>query len=154
MKLIESKLPFDSITVMVQTEVAERLAAGAGKKNCGAITAAIDYYGSAKMLFTVSADRFMPPPKVTSSVVRIDLWKDKPIKPIDEALFFRTVKAAFEQRRKTLPNSLMTGFSEISKERMTEIIVECGLKPDIRGEKLTVADFCALSDLIYKELNQ
>ena len=153
MKLIESKLPFDSITVMVQTEVAERLAAGAGKKNCGAITAAIDYYGDAKLLFTVSADRFMPPPKVTSSVVRIDLWKDKPIKPLDEPTFFRTVKAAFEQRRKTLPNSLMTGFSEISKERLTEIVVACGLKADVRGEKLTVADFCALSDLLFRELN-
>ena len=154
MKLIESKLPFDSITVMVQTEVAERLAAGAGKKNCGAITAAIDYYGKAEMLFTVNADRFMPPPKVNSSVVRINLWKEKPIVPIDEALFFRTIKAAFEQRIKTLPNSLMTGFSEISKERLTEIIIECGHKPDIRGEKLSVADFCALSDAIYKELNQ
>jgi 16S rRNA (adenine1518-N6/adenine1519-N6)-dimethyltransferase len=154
MKLIESKLPFDSITVMVQTEVAERLAAGAGKKNCGAITAAIDYYGDAKLLFTVSADRFMPPPKVNSSVVRIDLWKDKPVKPIDEALFFRTVKAAFEQRRKTLPNSLQTGFSEISKERLTEIIVSCGHRPDVRGEKLSVSDFCALSDSIYKELNK
>ncbi len=153
MKLIESKLPFDSITVMVQTEVAERLAAGAGKKNCGAITAAIDYYGDAKLLFTVSADRFMPPPKVTSGVVRIDLWKEKPIKPIDEELFFRTVKAAFEQRRKTLPNSLSTGFPEIPKERLTELITACGHKPDIRGEKLTVADFCALSDLIYKELH-
>ncbi len=153
MKLIESKLPFDSITVMVQTEVAERLAAGAGGKNCGAITAAIDYYGHAEMLFTVSADRFMPPPKVNSSVVRIDLWKDKPIKPIDEALFCRTVKAAFEQRRKTLPNSLATGFPEISKERLSEIIVSCGHRADIRGEKLTVADFCALSDAIYKELN-
>lgn len=152
MKLIESKLPFDSITVMVQTEVAERLAAGAGKKNCGAITAAIDYYGHAEMLFTVNADRFMPPPKVNSSVVRIDLWKEKPIVPIDEVLFFRTIKAAFEQRRKTLPNSLSTGFPEISKERLTEIITECGHKPDIRGEKLTVADFCALSDAIYHEL--
>lgn len=152
MKLIESNLPFDSITVMVQTEVAQRLAAGAGKKNCGAITAAIDYYGHAEMLFTVNADRFMPPPKVNSSVVRIDLWKDKPVKPIDEALFFRTIKAAFEQRRKTLPNSLQTGFPEISKERLTEIIISCGHKPDIRGEKLTVEDFCALSDSIYKEL--
>ena len=154
MKLIESNLPFDSITVMVQTEVAQRLAAGAGNKNCGAITAAIDYYGRAEMLFTVSADRFMPPPKVNSSVVRIDLWKDKPIKPIDEALFFRTVKAAFEQRRKTLPNSLQTGFPEISKERLTEIVVNCGHKPDIRGEKLTVKDFCTLSDSIYKELSK
>ena len=154
MKLIESKLPFDSITVMVQTEVAERLAAGAGNKNCGAITAAIDYYGEAKMLFTVSADRFMPPPKVTSSVVHIGLWKEKPVQPIDEPLFFRTIKAAFEQRRKTLPNSLSTGFPEISKERLTEIIVSCGHKPDIRGEKLTVADFCNLSNKIYEEMNK
>ena len=154
MKLIEAKLPFDSITVMVQTEVAERLAAGAGNKNCGAITAAIDYYGEAKMLFTVSTDRFMPPPKVTSSVVHIDLWKEKPVQPIDEPLFFRTIKAAFEQRRKTLPNSLSTGFPEISKERLTEIIVSCGHKPDIRGEKLTVADFCNLSNKIYEEMNK
>ena len=154
MKLIESKLPFDSITVMVQTEVAERLAAGAGKKNCGAITAAIDYYGQANMLFTVNADRFMPPPKVNSSVVRIDFWKEKPIVPKDEALFFRTIKAAFEQRRKTLPNSLMTGFPEISKEKLTEIIIECGHKADIRGEKLSVADFCALSDAIYDVINE
>ena len=154
MKLIESKLPFDSITVMVQTEVAERLAAGAGNKNCGAITAAIDYYGEPKMLFTVSADRFMPPPKVTSSVVHIDLWKEKPVRPIDEPLFFRTIKAAFEQRRKTLLNSLSTGFPEISKERLTEIIVSCGHKPDIRGEKLTVADFCNLSNKIYEEMNK
>ena len=153
MKLIESDLPFDSITVMVQTEVAERLAAGAGKKNCGAITAAIDYYGKAEMLFTVSADRFMPPPKVTSSVVRIDLWKEKPVVPIDEDLFFRTIKAAFEQRRKTLPNSLATGFPEISKERLTQIITDCGHRADIRGEKLSVADFCALSNEIYRELN-
>ncbi len=152
MKLIESDLPFDSITVMVQTEVAERLAAGAGGKNCGAITAAIDYYGKAELLFTVSADRFMPPPKVTSSVVRIDLWKDKPIKPLNEAIFFRTIKAAFEQRRKTLPNSLLTGFPEIIKERLTEIILRCGHRADIRGEKLTVADFCALSDRIYEEI--
>lgn len=154
MKLIESKLSFDSITVMVQKEVAERLAAGAGNKNCGAITAAIDYYGDAKMLFTVSADRFMPPPKVNSSVVRIDLWKDKPVKPIDEELFFRTIKAAFEQRRKTLPNSLQTGFSEITKERLVEIVTSCGHRADVRGEKLTVEDFRALSDAIYNELHK
>ncbi len=153
MKLIESKLPFDSITVMVQHEVAQRLCAGAGKKNCGAITSAIDYYGQAELLFTVNADKFMPPPKVNSSVARIKLWKDKPIVPVDEGLFFRTIKAAFEQRRKTLPNSLSTGFPEISKDKLTEMIVACGHRPDIRGEKLTVADFCALSDLIYKELS-
>ena len=95
---------------------------------------------------------FSYPPKVTSSVARIELWKDKPVKPISEEMFFRTVKAAFEQRRKTLPNSLMTGFSEISKERLTEIVVECGHKPDIRGEKLTVSDLARLSDMLYREI--
>ena len=154
MKLIESKLPFESITVMVQSEVADRLCAGAGGKNCGAITAAIDYYGHAERLFVVNAERFMPPPKVNSAVAKITLYKDKPIVPKDEDMFFRTVKAAFEQRRKTLPNSLMTGFSEISKERLTEIIIECGHRPDVRGEKLTVADFCKLSDALYNEINK
>lgn len=154
MKLIESKLPFESITVMVQSEVADRLCAGAGGKNCGAITAAIDYYGHAERLFVVNAERFMPPPKVNSTVAKITLWKDKPIVPKDEAMFFRTVKAAFEQRRKTLPNSLMTGFSDIPKERLTEIIIECGHRPDVRGEKLTVADFARLSDKLYDEINK
>ena len=154
MKLIESKLPFESITVMVQSEVADRLCAGAGGKNCGAITAAIDYYGHAERLFVVNAERFMPPPKVNSAVAKITLWKEKPLVPKDENMFFRTVKAAFEQRRKTLPNSLMTGFSEISKERLTEIIVECGHRADVRGEKLTVADFCKLSDALYDEINK
>lgn len=154
MKLIESKLPFESITVMVQSEVADRLCAGAGGKNCGAITAAIDYYGHAERLFVVNAERFMPPPKVNSAVAKITLWKDKPLVPKDEDMFFRTVKAAFEQRRKTLPNSLMTGFSEISKERLTEIIIECGHRADVRGEKLTVADFCKLSDALYDEIHK
>ena len=153
MKLIESKLPFDSITVMVQTEVAERLSAGAGKKNCGAITAAIDYYGDAKMLFTVSADRFMPPPKVNSSVVRIDLWKDKPVKPIDEELFFKTIKAAFEQRRKTLPNALAAGFGELDKQTLTDVIVSCGHSADVRGERLSIEEFVALSDAIYEKIH-
>ena len=74
--------------------------------------------------------------------------------PLDEALFFRTVKAAFEQRRKTLPNALAAGFGEISKDRLTAIITECGHSPDIRGEKLTVEQFCELSDKIYKEINK
>lgn len=152
MKLLESRLPFESITVMVQSEVAERLCAGAGGKNCGAITAAVDYYGKSELLFTVNAQKFMPPPKVNSSVARITLWKDKPIKPLSEEMFFRTVKAAFEQRRKTLPNSLMTGFSEISKERLTEIITQCGYRADIRGERLTVAELSTLSDQLYLEL--
>ncbi len=154
MKLLECGLPFDSITVMIQSEVADRLCAGAGGRDCGAITAAIDYYGHAERLFTVHAERFMPPPKVNSAVVKINLWKEKPVVPINEDMFFRTVKAAFEQRRKTLPNSLCTGFPEISKERLTEIVVECGHRPDVRGERLTVENFKTLSDALYRELNK
>ncbi len=153
MKLLESELPFEYITVMIQSEVADRLCAAPGGKNCGAITAVLNYYGTPEKLFTVTADRFIPAPKVDSSVVRIKLHKEKPYKPADEKTFFRTIRAAFEQRRKTLPNALSAVFSEISKERITEIIVECGLDANIRGEKLSVADFTALSDKLYAEIS-
>lgn len=149
MKLLESRLPFDYITIMIQAEVADRLCAKAGSKDCGAITAVLSYYGEAEKLFTVTADNFMPPPKVNSSVVRIRLYKDKPYKPKSEELFFKVIKAAFEQRRKTLLNALSCGFPEIPKEKLAEIIEKAGHRPDIRGEKLDVEMFCALSDLIY-----
>lgn len=148
MKLLESGLPFDYITIMIQSEVADRLCAKAGSRDCGAITTVLSYYGEAEKLFTVSAGNFMPPPKVNSSVVRIKLYKEKPYKPKEEAIFFRTVKAAFEQRRKTLPNALASGFSELSKEALTALIVECGLSADIRGEKLDTMTFVTLSDKI------
>jgi len=152
MKLLESGLPFDYITVMIQSEVADRLCAKAGSRDCGAITTVLSYYGTAEKLFTVSAGNFMPPPKVNSSVVRIKLYKDKPYKPKDEAIFFRTVKAAFEQRRKTLPNALSAGFSELSKETLTALVVDCGLSADIRGEKLDTATFVALADKITEKI--
>ena len=148
MKLLESRLPFDYITIMIQSEVADRLCAKAGSKDCGAITAVLSYYGEAEKLFTVNADNFMPPPKVNSSVVRIKLYKDKPYKPKHEEIFFKVIKAAFEQRRKTLLNALSCGFPEISKEKLAEIIEKAGHRPDIRGEKLDVKMFCELSDLI------
>lgn len=153
MKLLESRLPFDYITIMIQAEVADRLCAKAGSKDCGAITAVLSYYGEAEKLFTVNADNFMPPPKVNSSVVRIKLYKDKPYKPKDEELFFKVIKAAFEQRRKTLLNALSCGFPEISKETLAGIIEKAGHRPDIRGEKLDVQMFCQLSDLIYEVKN-
>lgn len=148
MKLLESRLPFDYITIMIQSEVADRLCAKAGSKDCGAITAVLSYYGEAEKLFTVNADNFMPPPKVNSSVVRIKLYKDKPYKPKNEEIFFKVIKAAFEQRRKTLLNALSCGFPEISKEKLAEIIEKAGHRSDIRGEKLDVKMFCELSDLI------
>ncbi len=148
MKLLESGLPFDYITIMIQSEVADRLCAKAGSRDCGAITTVLSYYGTAEKLFTVSVGNFVPPPKVNSSVVRIKLYEDKPYKPKDETIFFRTVKAAFEQRRKTLPNALSAGFSELSKDTLTALILECGLNADIRGEKLDTATFVQLADKI------
>ncbi len=154
MKLLESGLPFEYITVMIQSEVADRLCTDPGSKDCGAITAVLGYYGTTRRLFRVGAHNFVPSPKVESSVISIKLHEQKPYVPLDEAMFFRTVKAAFEQRRKTLPNALAAGFGELSKEKLTELIVSCGHAPDIRGERLTVAEFCALSDAIYNEINR
>ena len=94
MMLLESDLPFDYITVMIQEEVADRLCADVGGKSCGAITAVLNYYGSPEKLFTVRSDRFIPEPKVDSAVVRIKLHKDKPYKPLDEATFFKTVPSS------------------------------------------------------------
>ena len=150
MKLLESGLPFEYITVMIQSEVADRLCATPGDKNCGAITSVLGYYGAPEKLFTVTADRFIPAPKVDSSVVRIKLHENKPYVPSDEPTFFRTIRASFEQRRKTLPNSLSSVFSELSKDELTTAIIECGHEPNIRGEKLSVAEFVALSDKLYE----
>ncbi len=151
MTLLESQLPFESITIMIQSEVADRLCARAGSKEYGAITAVVNYYGTAEKLFKVSAGNFLPAPKVDSTVVRIRLYKEKPYVPQDEDTLFRTIRAAFEQRRKTLPNALSAGFPDISKDVLTEMIETCGHRPDIRGERLDIADFCALSDRIYHE---
>ena len=146
MKLLECGLPFDYITIMIQSEVADRLCARAGSSDYGAITAVLAYYGVAEKLFTVSAGNFMPAPKVNSTVVRIKLHKTKPYQPKNEKVLFRTVKGAFEQRRKTLPNALAASFGELSKDEITDAIIACGHKPDIRGERLDIADFVALAD--------
>lgn len=154
MKLLESRLPFDYITVMIQSEVADRLCARAGSSDYGAITAVLAYYGIAEKLFTVSAGNFMPAPKVNSTVVRIKLYKERPYLPKDEKIFFRTVKGAFEQRRKTLPNALSAVFSEISKDQITKAIVSAGHSADIRGERLDVKQFVELSDKLSDIINQ
>jgi 16S rRNA (adenine1518-N6/adenine1519-N6)-dimethyltransferase len=150
MALLESNLPFEYITIMIQSEVADRLCAKAGSKEYGAITAVLKYYGEAQKLFKVSAGNFIPAPKVDSTVVRIKLHKEKPYVPKDEETLFKTIRAAFEQRRKTLPNALSAGFPDIPKETLTSIIEECGHRPDIRGERLDLADFVALADRIFR----
>jgi 16S rRNA (adenine1518-N6/adenine1519-N6)-dimethyltransferase len=148
MKLLESGLPFDYITVMIQAEVADRLCAKAGSKDYGAITAVLAYYGEAEKLFTVPADKFVPAPKVNSTVISIRLYKEKPYHPKDEALMFRTIKAAFGQRRKTLSNALSAGFPELSKEQINEALTTCGHDLNIRGERLDIGQFVALSDVL------
>ena len=146
MKLLECGLPFDYITVMIQKEVADRLCSPAGGKDYGAITAVLAYYGEAEKLFVVPADKFIPAPKVDSAVIRIRLYKERPYHPKDEALMFRTIKAAFAQRRKTLSNALSAGFSELTKEQINAVIADCGFEPTVRGERLDIAEFVKLSD--------
>ena len=148
MKLLECGLPFDYITVMIQKEVADRLCSPAGGKDYGAITAVLSYYGEAEKLFVVPADKFIPAPKVDSAVIRIRLYKERPYHPKNEALMFRTIKAAFAQRRKTLSNALSAGFSELTKEQINNVIAACGHESTVRGERLDIGEFVTLSDKI------
>lgn len=150
MALLESRVPFDYITVMVQAEVADRLCAAPGSRDCGAITAVLAYYGTAERLMKVPAGLFLPPPKVDSAVVRIKLHKEKPYRPADEELFFKTIKAAFGQRRKTLPNALSAVFGDIPREKLIAAVTDSGLSPNVRGERLTMSDFVTLSDQLAK----
>ncbi len=145
--LVESKIPFDSITVMVQKEVADRLVAAPGSADYGAITAVLGYYGTARRLFTVPAGCFLPAPKVDSAVVRLDLYKEKPFRPKDERLFFHTVRGAFEMRRKTLVNALSAKLS-IEKAKIADALTSLGMSPTVRGERLSTDDFVRLSDLL------
>ena len=153
LQLLESGLPFRHITVMVQSEVADRLCAAPGSAAYGSITAYLSYYGTCTRLFEVPRTKFLPPPKVDSSVVRIDLYGDRPIKPKDEKLFFRVIRAAFEQRRKTLPNALSAGIGEVSKSVISGCIEKSGFALNVRGETLSAADFAAISDSIYDAIN-
>ncbi len=145
MYLIESGITFEALTVMVQKEFADRIVAPAGSAEYGSVTAAVQYFGQPQKLFKVSAGSFLPAPKVDSAVLRIDLYKEKPVKPLDEALFRRLIRLGFEQRRKTLINAL-GGRVPVSKEQLAEILQSLSLPVDVRGEKLSVKEFAALAD--------
>lgn len=149
MFLLESGISFDKITVMVQKEVADRLTAPAGSSLYGAVTASIAYYGRAKRLFTVTAGNFVPAPKVDSAVVQIELYNDPPVNPTDTELFFKVIKAAFGQRRKTLVNALSAAFPNLSKDALTSAVTSCGFEATVRGEKLDIAAFASIADKIY-----
>lgn len=150
MFLLESGIAFESITVMVQKEVADRLIAAAGSPLYGAVTASVSYYGQAKKLMNVSAGNFIPAPKVDSAVVQITLYKEPPIVTADTDLFFETIRASFGQRRKTLVNALSSAFPKLAKSDIADAVVSCGLDPNVRGERLDIADFAKVADSIYR----
>ena len=143
--LIESKC-FESITVLVQKEVAERLCAAPGTSAYGAFSVFMQYYTEPEYLFAVPRECFEPQPKVTSAVLRAVVRREPPVEVEDEKFFFRVVYAAFALRRKTLVNSLMTAFgSQLTKEQVTQAVTSCGLEANIRGERLGLSEFAALS---------
>lgn len=152
MRLLELHLPLTSVTVMIQSEVADRLAAPAGSADYGSITAVLGYYGEVRRLFTVSAGNFLPAPKVASAVVQLSLYTEPRYTPRSEAFFLRTVQAAFAMRRKTLVNALSAMGTGLDKERLSAIITSLGHSPTVRGERLSTAEFVALADALYDAL--
>ncbi|MBO5374812.1 MAG: ribosomal RNA small subunit methyltransferase A [Clostridia bacterium] len=152
MKILEEgKGRFASITVMVQKEVASRLCATSKDSDYGAITASVNYFGKVKRLFDVAPSNFLPAPSVTSTVIRIELYEKSPYSVKSEKMLFDVIAGAFAQRRKTLLNSLSSSISFVSKARLGEIIEACGFDISIRGERLSVEDFCTLANALYEE---
>lgn len=152
MKLLEEGVEADAMIFMVQLEVAERMCANPGGKEYGALSVAIRYYAEPEMLFTVSPNSFVPQPNVDSAVVRL-MVRDRPyVETSDRKIFFKTVKAAFGQRRKTLVNALSnSGYFNISKERIREILISLGLNENVRGEVLTIELFAKLANILEAE---
>ncbi len=140
MTLLESRLPIESITVMVQREAADRLCAEVGSRDAGAVTVAVDYYAKAQKLFNVSRGAFMPSPNVDSAVIRLELRDEPPVKVDDEKKFFRLVKSAFGQRRKTASNSISAGMG-IPKDEVAAALERAGFDRSVRAESFTMEDF-------------
>lgn len=147
MGLLESRLPLDNITVMVQKEAAERLCAAPGERECGAVSAAVSYFSDPEILFPVPRNCFLPAPNVDSAVIRLKLRSQPPINVADEKLFFKCVKAAFSQRRKTVLNSVSASLG-IEKQKLSVALSEKGISPTARAEALSMDELCALSEAI------
>ena len=144
MRLLESKLPFVSITVMAQKEAAGRLCAPMGSRACGAVTAAVAYYAEARQLFSVSRGSFFPAPKVDSAVLQLTPRREPPVAVADEAFFFRVIRAAFNQRRKTVANAVSAGLA-IEKSAVLDAMARTGIPPDARAENLSLEDYAGLA---------
>ncbi len=148
MRLLESRLKIESVTVMVQKEAAVRLCADVGSRDSGAVTVAVNYYAEAQKLFDVSRGSFMPSPNVDSSVIRLDILPEPPITVDDERFFFSMVKAAFSQRRKTASNGISSG-TGIAKPTVIKAIEAAGLPSTSRAEALTMEQLGELCEKLY-----
>lgn len=147
MKLLEERLPIKALTVMVQKEAADRLCAQMGTRAAGAVTAAVRYYSEPKLLFKVSAGSFMPAPKVDSAVIRLDIEGKTALDVKDEKLYFRVVRGAFSQRRKTISNSISSVLS-IDKATLLSALEKAGVSPMARAEQLTLEDFASIANAL------
>lgn len=143
---------FDTVTVMVQREVARRMAAGPGTADYSAFSVLVQWYTRPELLFDVPPHCFLPAPKVTSSVIRLEKRDAPPAETADPDLYFRVVRAAFGQRRKTLVNALAAGFGELTKGQLENAVLNCGLDEKIRGEALSLNDFAKLTNILSKML--
>ncbi len=152
MELFESRVPLANVTVMVQKEVADRMKAQPGSKDCGALSLAVQYYAKSYIAAFVPPNCFMPRPKVGSAVIRLECREEAPVRVADEKLMFRLIRASFNQRRKTLQNGIANS-SELSfsKAQAAEAIEKAGLDANIRGEKLGLSEFAKLADLLVEE---
>ena len=156
MELLKKIELFESITVMVQKEVAARVCAAPGSKDCGAITYAVQYYAEPEVMLRVPPSSFIPRPEVDSCVLRLTAYKEPPVKA-DEELMFALIRAAFNQRRKTLANALANGLDyhgkKISRGAAAAAITSLGLPETVRGERLSLAEFAALADGVRFDIN-
>ena len=149
MGLFEKHVPLESITVMVQKEVADRMQVGPGTKDYGALSLAVQYYAKPYIVANVPPNCFMPRPNVGSAVIRLTRYQDHPVKVNNEKLMFRIIRASFNQRRKTLANGLKNYEGlHYSKETVEAAIHECGFSPSVRGEALTLEEFAKLTDVL------
>lgn len=149
MELLEKKVPLESITIMVQKEVAARMMTGPGSKDYGALSLAVQYYCRPEIVTEAGPQCFMPRPAVSSTVIKLERYGDLPVKPEDPEYMFKLIRASFNHRRKTLANGLSNDASlKLSREQVTEALGKMGLKEDIRGEKLTLEQFAELSGIL------
>ena len=145
---------FESVTVMVQKEVAQRIAAKPGTADYSAFTVFCQYYAVPEILFDVPAGCFLPQPKVTSAVISLRVRQDRPWDIADQETFFRVVRASFAMRRKKLSNGLASGFPELGKDGAAQVIERCGMDSNVRGETLDIAGFAKIANAIYELKNR